>query len=190
MCAAKVLWTCACMWVSLTVYLMRPNTAPHKHFTSPAENSRSHGSDHGAQQWSFPTIVEDELVPALPLSTHSAVEMLHDSGPWLFTLPALWGLLPTGVVRGSFATESFRSYCWVLTNGLIKFDNKHLDRELCAQRLRLLVQYATCRLFSSSAVRTGNLLSSDVNKARSAKATTLKAMDQGQSPRAVLSWEL
>ena len=40
----------------------------------------------GAQQWSFPTTVEDELVPALPLSTHSAVEMLHDSALYKFMI--------------------------------------------------------------------------------------------------------
>ena len=40
----------------------------------------------GSQQWSFPTTVEDELVPALPLSTHSAVEMLHDSALYKFMI--------------------------------------------------------------------------------------------------------
>jgi len=41
----------------------------------------------GAQQWSFPTItVEDELISTLPLSTHSAVEMLHDSALYKFML--------------------------------------------------------------------------------------------------------
>ena len=40
----------------------------------------------GAQQWSFPTTVEDELVPALPLSTHSAVEMLHESALYKFMI--------------------------------------------------------------------------------------------------------
>ena len=40
----------------------------------------------GAQQWSFPTTVEDKHVPALPLSTHSAVEMLHDSALYKFMI--------------------------------------------------------------------------------------------------------
>jgi len=30
--------------------------------------------------------VEDELIPALPLSTHSAVEMLHDSALYKFMI--------------------------------------------------------------------------------------------------------
>jgi len=35
---------------------------------------------------SFPTTVEDELISALPLSTHSAVEMLHDSALYKFMI--------------------------------------------------------------------------------------------------------
>ena len=40
----------------------------------------------GAQRWSFPTTVEDELISALPPSTHSAVEMLHDSALYKFMI--------------------------------------------------------------------------------------------------------
>ena len=36
------------------------------------------------QQWSFPTTVEDKLILALPLSTHSAAQMLHDSALYKF----------------------------------------------------------------------------------------------------------
>ena len=39
-----------------------------------------------AQQWSFPTTSEDELIPALPLNTHSAVKMLHDSALYKFMI--------------------------------------------------------------------------------------------------------
>ena len=37
-------------------------------------------------KWTFPTTVEDELISALPLSTHSAVEMLHDSALYKFMI--------------------------------------------------------------------------------------------------------
>ena len=37
---------------------------------------------------SFPTTVEDGLISALPLSTHSAVEMLYDSALYKFMIDA------------------------------------------------------------------------------------------------------
>jgi len=40
----------------------------------------------GAQQRPFQTTVEDELISALPLSTHSAVETLHDSALYKFMI--------------------------------------------------------------------------------------------------------
>ena len=40
----------------------------------------------GAQQRPFQTTVEDELILALPPSTHSAVEMLHDSALYKFMI--------------------------------------------------------------------------------------------------------
>ena len=40
----------------------------------------------GAQQWLFLATVEEELILALPLSTHSAVEMLYDSVLYKFMI--------------------------------------------------------------------------------------------------------
>ena len=64
----------------------------------------------GAQQWSFPTItVEDELISTLPLSTHSAVEMLHDSALYKFMLDIDIDILYGIIIRSTVNFICF--YC-------------------------------------------------------------------------------
>jgi len=56
--------------------------------SSVSEESRSSGfaPTFPAQQRPFQTIVDDELISALPLSTQSAVEMLHNSALYKFMI--------------------------------------------------------------------------------------------------------
>jgi len=69
-------------------------------------------------QWSFPTTVEDELISALPLSTHSAVEMLHDSALYKFMIDidTVCDAVLTVIVRHDRRRIYTGATCWQNTS--------------------------------------------------------------------------